>query len=173
MLFLDQAPFVFFKHVRLSLSMDPVTPLTPKPISATSPTPPGSRMRTDAKCVEATVARPLPASAGLMGPRKRTAFINLDFEEVKRTSVAYGVTINDVVLCAISGAVGSLSSAAGMAGENECVRIGMPVNVRLSPKVAHRAHRAELLLAFVLRVAAWSVGPSVRCRVCSCADFSP
>lgn len=64
-----------------------------------------------------------------IGPRRGYEMVTVDLAEVKRIHTSVGVTVNDIVLATVAGALGELLDARGEPRNDE-LRAFVPVNVR-------------------------------------------
>ncbi len=90
-----------------------------------------------ARVVANFVARPVvtaPFNAGLVGPERRSRWLEKSFGEIREIRRALGGTINDVVLAVVSEGVSRYLVAKGEAVEDQHMRIMCPVNVRTESK---------------------------------------
>ncbi|HEX2073972.1 MAG TPA: wax ester/triacylglycerol synthase family O-acyltransferase [Geodermatophilus sp.] len=82
---------------------------------------------TFAKRLSAPVARSLN---GPIGPHRRWAWTDARFEEFKAVRTAFGGTVNDVVLTAITGGFRDLLERRGALGAETVVRSLVPISIR-------------------------------------------
>ena len=71
-----------------------------------------------------------PFNAGMVGPKRRLAWMKQDFSEIREIRRALGGTINDVVLTLVSQAVAEYLAEHGERTTDQHIRIMCPVNVR-------------------------------------------
>lgn len=71
-----------------------------------------------------------PFNAGLVGPKRRVAWLKKPFSEIREIRRHLGGTINDVVLAVVSEAVARYIDSHGENVEDQHMRIMCPVNVR-------------------------------------------
>jgi len=71
-----------------------------------------------------------PFNAGLVGPRRRVAWLKRSFSELRDIRRTFGGTINDVVLAVVSEAVARYLTRHDERNSNQYLRIMCPVNVR-------------------------------------------
>lgn len=82
---------------------------------------------------QVALSKPDPASAlkGRLTGRKRVAWAQpLDLDEVKRTAHAFGGTVNDILLCAATGAVHEFLERSEGAIPAEEIHVAVPFNLR-------------------------------------------
>jgi WS/DGAT/MGAT family acyltransferase len=91
-----------------------------------------ARLRTIRALATETRARaaPAPALAGPVGSRRRMTVIRLPLAELRRGAHARDVTINDVLLAAVTTGLRDLLSAQGDCPENLVLRASVPVGAR-------------------------------------------
>lgn len=78
----------------------------------------------------AKVARPESVLDGPIGPRRRWGWARADLADVKAVKNAFGGTVNDVVLAAISGGFRTFLAARGEPVDGRTVRTMVPVSMR-------------------------------------------
>ncbi len=110
-----------------------------------------TRRVTDATRGLATMAgvlQPVSASSlsGPIGQQRRYAVTRASLAEVAATAKSFGVTINDVILAAISGAFRALLLARGEEPAPDAVRSLVPVSVRVTGEENIMDNRVSLLL---------------------------
>jgi diacylglycerol O-acyltransferase / wax synthase len=94
------------------------------------------------------VVAPPPASSlnGSIGPHRRWAWARSRLSDVKRVRVAFGGTVNDVVLTTIAGGFRTLLAARGEATQRD-VRTLVPVSVRSSEERGEYNNRVSAIFA--------------------------
>jgi WS/DGAT/MGAT family acyltransferase len=94
------------------------------------------------------VVAPPPASSlnGSIGPHRRWAWARSRLSDVKRVRVAFGGTVNDVVLTTIAGGFRALLAARGEATQRD-VRTLVPVSVRSSEERGQYNNRVSAIFA--------------------------
>jgi WS/DGAT/MGAT family acyltransferase len=75
------------------------------------------------------VAPPSPFNARI-GPHRRFTWVRADLEEVKAVKNAFGATVNDVILAAVAGALGSYLRRHGTSTDELVLKAMVPVSVR-------------------------------------------
>jgi WS/DGAT/MGAT family acyltransferase len=98
------------------------------------------------------MARP-PASSPLnvrIGEARRFATVDLSLPDVKRVHAEFGVTVNDVLLAVITGALRSWLMARGVpVGQGDILRALLPVSVAVPADAAHDAGGNRVTAALV------------------------
>ena len=99
----------------------------------------------------ATVARavrPVTSSSlvGSIGRSRRYSAVRTPLAEIRQTAEALGVTINDVVLAAVAGALRTVLAADGEVLAPDAVRALVPVNVRTARDAGVLDNRLSMLL---------------------------
>jgi diacylglycerol O-acyltransferase / wax synthase len=84
---------------------------------------------------------------GPIGPRRRWAWTAVDLAELKRIRAAYGTTVNDVVLAAITRGFRDLLDARGELAGRMVVRTVVPVSVRGPDETGAVTNRVSAVLA--------------------------
>src|SRR5690348_14643304 len=83
---------------------------------------------------------------GPIGSARRYAVIRAPLADVKGTAKRFGVTMNDVMLAALAGAIRSILIARGERPSGDAVRTLVPVNVRTKSQQGRLDNRISLLL---------------------------
>ena len=78
--------------------------------------------------------------------RRRAAWADMSFQEVRRVRGALGGTVNDVVLTLLGGALGRYLRARGVNTQDMTVRIQIPVNVRSEDQKGALGNRVSMML---------------------------
>ncbi len=92
-----------------------------------------SLMRHAISLMTSFVTRPAitaPFNAAPVGPKRRVRFLKRPFSEIREIRRAFGGTLNDVVLTAVSEGVARYLKAGNERSDNAHLRIMCPVNVR-------------------------------------------
>ncbi|MFN8162071.1 MAG: wax ester/triacylglycerol synthase family O-acyltransferase [Solirubrobacterales bacterium] len=97
-----------------------------------------------------------------IGPHRRLAFVRSDLDELKRIKNEHGGTVNDVVLSAVTGALGNYLRARGHdTGELE-MRAMVPVSVRAEHEHGALGNRVAAMMA---PLPVWCEDPVERLRL--------
>ena len=81
-----------------------------------------------------------------IGPHRRVAWLAIDLDRVKRLKQQLGGTVNDIVLTAISGALGTSLRRQGDSSGNGALRVVVPVSVRSAEEIGAPGNRVSLWL---------------------------
>jgi WS/DGAT/MGAT family acyltransferase len=84
---------------------------------------------------------------GTIGPRRRWAWTTAELADLKRIRAAHGVTVNDVVLAAITRAFRDLLTERGELAGRKVVRTVVPVSVRGQGEAGMVTNRVSAVLA--------------------------
>ncbi len=98
-------------------------------------------------------ARPLldaPPSTplnGTPGPHRLVELVRTPLSDYKTVKAAFGATVNDVVLTAVSGALGTFLESRGVDTEGMTLRACVPVSVRTQAKAGHAGNEITIMTA--------------------------
>jgi diacylglycerol O-acyltransferase / wax synthase len=82
-----------------------------------------------------------------IGPHRRFAWVTADLEEFKRIKNEVGATVNDVVLTAVTGALGRYLRARGVQTDELELRAMVPVSVRADEEQGALGNRVAAMMA--------------------------
>jgi diacylglycerol O-acyltransferase / wax synthase len=82
-----------------------------------------------------------------IGPHRRFAYVTADLDEFKRIKNELGGTVNDVVLAAVTGALGRYMRARGIQTEELELRAMVPVSVRADEERGALGNRVAAMMA--------------------------
>jgi diacylglycerol O-acyltransferase len=99
-----------------------------------------------------------------IGPHRRFAWVTGDLDEFKRIKNELGGTVNDVVLAAVTGALGRYLRARGVETEELELRAMVPVSVRADEEHGALGNRVSAIMA---PLPVWSEDPAERLRLVS------
>ena len=91
-------------------------------------------------------ASPTPLNADI-GPHRRFDWLDMDLGVIKELKNRLGGTVNDVVLCTVSGALGRFLHSRGMITEDLDFRAMIPVNVRTEAQRERLGNQVSMMLA--------------------------
>ncbi|MFP4636042.1 MAG: WS/DGAT/MGAT family O-acyltransferase [Nitriliruptoraceae bacterium] len=113
----------------------------------------------------ADLARPAPRSLlnRPPGPHRRFAIQRISLDRVKAIKDAFGTTVNDVVLAAISDATGRYLRHRGVDTDGVWLRAMVPVSTRRASEEHHLGNR---VVAVFVDVPMFEMDPVERLRVC-------
>ena len=81
-----------------------------------------------------------------IGPHRRVAWLALDLDRIRRLKNRLGGTVNDVVLTAVSGALGSTLRRRNDPAGNAALRVVVPVSTRSAEEIGAPGNRVSLWL---------------------------
>ncbi|GAA2576957.1 wax ester/triacylglycerol synthase family O-acyltransferase [Actinomadura fulvescens] len=101
----------------------------------------------DAPTAIGRLARPSASSLnGSIGPHRRWMWIHADLDEIRTVRKAFGGTVNDVILTAVSGGFRELLAGRGELTDNTRVRTLVPVSVRAEAERGELANKVSGVL---------------------------
>src|SRR6185503_9287722 len=107
-----------------------------------------------------------------IGPYRRFAFVRTELSELKRIKDLAGGTVNDVVLAAVSGALGRYLRARGHSTKDLALRAMVPISVRTDEEHGALGNRVSAMMA---PLPIWCEDPVERLRTVTATmgDLSP
>tara|TARA_R110002073_G_scaffold2950_16_gene19704 strand:+ start:5902 stop:7365 length:1464 start_codon:yes stop_codon:yes gene_type:complete len=103
-----------------------------------------------------------PFNAGMVGPKRRVAWLKKPFSEIRDIRRHLGGTINDVVLAVVSEAVARYLESHGEQVADQRMRIMCPVNVRTEDQKGALGNQVSAIFPML---PAWSMGTLERLKV--------
>jgi len=100
-----------------------------------------------------------PWNAGLLGPKRTVRWTTHDFAELREIRRAFGGTINDVVLTAVTEGAARYMEHHGERTQDQYLRIMCPVNVRAEEEGGALGNRVSAIFP---TLPAWSMDPIAR-----------
>jgi diacylglycerol O-acyltransferase / wax synthase len=97
-----------------------------------------------------------------IGPYRRFAWVRTDLSELKQVKNLAGGTVNDVVLAAVSGALGRYLRASGHSTKDLALRAMVPISVRTEDEHGALGNRVSAMMA---PLPVWCEDPIERLRV--------
>jgi len=102
-----------------------------------------------------------PFNAGMVGPKRRVAWLKKPFSEIREIRRHLGGTINDVVLAVVSEAVARYIESHGERVEDQHMRIMCPVNVRTENQKGALGNQVSAIFPML---PAWPMDTEARLR---------
>jgi diacylglycerol O-acyltransferase / wax synthase len=99
-----------------------------------------------------------------IGPHRRFSWVTADLDEFKRVKNELGGTVNDVVLAAVTGALGRYMRARGLETEELELRAMVPVSVRADEEHGALGNRVAAMMA---PLPVWCEDPAQRLHLVS------
>jgi WS/DGAT/MGAT family acyltransferase len=111
-----------------------------------------------------TAARPAPTSPlnAVVSGQRRFASVATDLDDYRRIRKAHGGTVNDVVLAAVSGALGRYLRAHGHSTKDLALRAMVPISVRADDEHGALGNRVSAMMA---PLPVWCEDPMERLRL--------
>ncbi|MFT5101975.1 MAG: diacylglycerol O-acyltransferase [Patiriisocius sp.] len=103
-----------------------------------------------------------PFNAGMVGPKRRVAWLKKSFSEIREIRRHLGGTINDVVLAVVSEAVARYLESHGERVQDQHMRIMCPVNVRTEDQKGALGNQVSAIFPML---PAWSMDTLKRLEV--------
>lgn len=103
-----------------------------------------------------------PWNAGPLGPKRKMRWLTYDFAEFREIRRAFGGTVNDVVLTAVTEGAARYLESHNEFTENQNFRIMCPVNVRTENEAGALGNRVSAMFPML---PAWSMNPLERLKV--------
>lgn len=100
-----------------------------------------------------------PFNAGIVGPKRRLAWLQVSFAEIREIRRAMGGTINDVVLTMASEGVARYLRDHDETLDDQYLRIMCPVNVRTEDKAGALGNQVSAIFPML---PAWPIAPAQR-----------
>ena len=110
--------------------------------------------------------RPPPSTVEI-GPYRRFAWVRTDLAELKRIKNVAGGTVNDVVLAAVTGALGRYLRARGDSTRDLELRAMVPISVRAEDEHGALGNRVSAMMA---PLPVWCEDPIERLRTVTATD---
>jgi WS/DGAT/MGAT family acyltransferase len=95
----------------------------------------------------AKMVRPESILNGPIGPHRRWGWARADLADVKKVKDAFGGTVNDVILAAITGAFRTFLQGRGDAVDGESIRTMVPVSTRMSHQKGTLGNQVSAIFA--------------------------
>jgi WS/DGAT/MGAT family acyltransferase len=116
------------------------------------------------KMLGAGIAAPSTPFNVEIGPHRRLAFVRTDLSLLKRVKNEHGGTVNDVILSAVTGALGNYLRARGTDTTELEMRAMVPVSIRADSEHGALGNRISAMMA---PLPVWSEDPLERLRLIS------
>jgi diacylglycerol O-acyltransferase / wax synthase len=124
----------------------------------------GEGIAATGKMVGAGLSAPRTPLNVEIGPHRRFAWVTADLAEFKRIKNELGGTVNDVVLAAVTGALGRYMRARGLETEELELRAMVPVSVRADEEHGALGNRVAAMMA---PLPVWCEDPAQRLHLIS------